>query len=138
MVRWSRAAAVGALLAGCSDEDWVYRPRSDAGAFDAGVVTADGAVGDRGAVDDVGTAGVDGAIVGDGGVPMGDVVIPRDDGATGDGGVAVTGFELQAQGIATTSGGSLTAGTMELTEMGFEVGQPACVGALCLTGGLVP
>jgi len=107
------------LVAGCSDEEWVYRPRRDAAVvMDVGTATVDGAVGDR---------GVAGGVTGD---ATGDV--------GSDAGVVPTGLVMEAQGIATTSGGSLTMGTLELSETGFEVGAPACVGALCLSGGLLP
>lgn len=119
------AGAVAALAAGCSDEEWVYRPRRDAAVMDLGVVV-DGAVGDRGVAGD------------DGMTSTGDAGVGSDADVGTDGGVVATGLMLQVQGIATASGESLAAGTLELSETGFEVGQPGCVGALCLTGGLVP
>lgn len=120
--RWVVGAA---LAAGCSDEEWVYRPRRDAAVMDVGVATVDGAVGDRAGTEDAGT-------------PTGDVGVAGDGGVTNDVGVVAPGLVMQAQGIATTSGGSVTMGTLELSETGFEVGQPVCVGALCLSGGLLP
>ncbi len=137
-----------ALVAGCSDEEWVYRPRRDAAVMDVGTATVDGAVGDRGVTGDVtGDAGTptgdvgtpsDGGMMGDSGTATGDVGLSSDGGIDRDVGVVATGLVMQAQGIATTSGGSLTMGTLELSETGFEVGQPACVGTLCLAGGLLP
>lgn len=114
---WGRAIVGAALLAGCADEDWTYRPR-DAGAarLDGGAVVSDGAVGDRGA--------------------MGDV--PRDGGTTADAGMTTTGLTVRAQGMATSAAGSLTVGTLRVSETGFEVGERACVETLCAVGGLVP
>lgn len=128
--RWAVLGVVGVVLAaGCSDEEWVYRPRRDAGAMDVGMATVDGAVGDRGVMGDA---------TGDVGTPTGDVGSPGDAGVENDVGVVAPGLVMQAQGIATTSGGSVTMGTLELSETGFEVGAPACVGGLCLSGGLLP
>ncbi len=114
--RWAVAAV---LVAGCSDEEWVYRPRRDAAVMDVGAAMVDGALGDRGVMGDA-----TGDVTGDAGTP--------------DDGGGATGLVMQAQGIATTSGGSVTMGTLELSETGFEVGAPGCVGTLCLTGGLLP
>ena len=123
--RWRRAAAGVALLAGCADDEWRYRPRdAGAGRIDVGVTMPDGAMTDRGVVREDGTAGpLD--------VPTGE------DGAT-DAGTPPTGITVRAAGLATAAGGSATAGTLRLSETGFEVGERVCVGTLCAAGGLVP
>lgn len=120
--------AVGAvLLGGCSDEEWIYRPR-DAGRarLDAGVAMSDGAVGDRGVVTDVDV------------VTPGDVPTPRDVGMETDAGPMPTGLTVRAQGVATSGAASATVGTLRVSETGFEVGERGCVGTLCAVGGLVP
>lgn len=115
------------VLAGCSDEDWLYRPR-DAGAarLDSGVVVSDGAVGDRGVAGDVDV------------VTPGDVPTTRDGGTDVDAGPVATGITVLAQGMATSAGGSATVGTLRVSETGFEMGERGCVGTLCVVGGLVP
>lgn len=119
---------------GCSDEDWLYRAR------DAGAMSDVRAVIDVGMID-----------VGMIDVRMIDAVTPTEDVAVtdwaevgGDGAtnptdvVTPTGLALRSSGVATGSGGGATVGTLRLTETGFEMGERACVGALCLVGGMVP
>ncbi len=124
---WGRAIVGAALLAGCADEERTYRPR-DAGAarLDSGAVVSDGAVGDRGGSGDVGN------------VTPTDVPRATDGGTTADAGMTTTGLTVRAQGMATSAAGSLTVGTLRVSETGFEVGGRACVGTLCAVGGLVP
>ena len=52
--------------------------------------------------------------------------------------MTTTGLTVRAQGMATSAAGSLTVGTLRVSETGFEVGGRACVGTLCAVGGLVP
>lgn len=130
-----------AALAGCANDDWTYRPRDAAVAADTGPVT-DAARVDVGTQRDAVTANdvtrSDGGMVGpdvgfiDAGLPTGDVILVVDTGAP------ATGLALRAQGFATVAGQSSPVGTLRLTETGFEIGDRACVGSLCLAGGLVP
>lgn len=57
-------------------------------------------------------------------------VVPADAGPTT--------LSLHANGIATTGTDGLRAGTLRLTETGFEIGGRTCVGSLCLSGGITP
>lgn len=145
--RWGWVAVGVVLLAGCSDEDWLYRPR-DAGAarLDSGVVVSDGAVGDRGVAGDVDvvtpgdvpTTRDGGTDVDVGVITQDDVPTERDVGAGADTGPIPTGLTVRAQGMATSAGGSATVGTLRVSETGFEMGERGCVGTLCVVGGLVP
>lgn len=126
-----------ALLAGCADDDWVYRPRDGGSArLDAGVVRADGAVGDRTVAGDVPRD--DGTETDAGVVTQGDVPTERDVGAGTDTGPMPTGLTVRVQGIATSAGGSASVGTLRVSETVFEMGGRTCVGTLCAVGGLVP
>jgi hypothetical protein len=139
------ACAIGLLMSfvGCANDDWVYRPRD--GAADAGGLTDVPSM-DLGSARDV-VPGPDGARV-DGSMGGPDIGARSDvgfsDGGTpavdarmADGGSMLTGLALRAQGIASV-GGAPTAGTLRLTETGFEFGDRACTGGLCIVGGLVP
>ena len=146
-LRWGRLAVGAVLLAGCSDEDWLYRPR-DAGTarLDSGVVVSDGAAGDHGAALDLGVVPptdvpliLDSRTDADVGViTQDDVPTERDVGAGTDTGPIPTGLTVRAQGMATSAGGSATVGTLRVSETGFEMGERGCVGTLCVVGGLVP
>lgn len=134
---WGRWAIGVALLAGCADEDWVYRPRDGGSArLDAGVVRTDGAVGDRTVAGDVPRDL--GAETDAGVITQVDVPTERDVVAGTDAGPMPTGLNVRVQGIATSAGGSASVGTLRLSETGFEMGERSCVGTLCAVGGLVP
>jgi hypothetical protein len=49
-----------------------------------------------------------------------------------------TTLSLRTNGIASTGTDGLRAGTLRLTETGFEIGGRTCVGSLCLSGGITP
>jgi hypothetical protein len=65
--------------------------------------------------------------------PMGD---GSDGGSDGDGGTA-GGLRL-AQGGFVTSPGGTAAGSISVHDDGFEIGERACQGSLCVSGGWVP
>ncbi len=135
-------------LAGCANDDWVFRAR------DAAVVALDARRLDAAATGDRPT-GTD-VTVTDRGTPTGDVAtssdlgirdagmsedgaVPPDLGVTiPDSGTTLTGLRMRVQGIASTAGLGSGSGSLRLTETGFEMGSRTCVGGLCMAGGLVP
>lgn len=140
-----------ACLVGCAHDDWTYRPRDGSTAVDVGSA-ADQPGGDVGMARDVVTSNdvvtSDDVVTGDVGMVGSDVVMIPDGGMVDAGttprdvvvmdvGTGPTGLRLRVQGIAST-GSAPAAGSLRLTETGFELGGRACTGTLCLAGGLVP
>ncbi|MDO9021800.1 MAG: hypothetical protein Q7V43_33040 [Myxococcales bacterium] len=131
------------VLAGCSDDEWLYRPRDAGARMDSVVVVTDGAVADRGVTSDTG-----GMTTGDvpterdvgaaADAPSGDVPMERDAGTDVDAGQVATGLAVRAQGLASTESGSAAVGMLRVSETGFELGERGCAGSLCVVGGLVP
>lgn len=146
-------------LAGCANDDWVFRPH-DAEAQSPDVPFVDGMIAGDGPVradvlrTDLGPIGNDvpvGPDVGfiDAGAPdtgseESDAAVAVDVGFvdTGvgapDSGLPSTGLTLRSHGIASTAGAGAAAGSLRLTESGFEFSGRACASSLCLAGGLVP
>ncbi len=133
-------------LVGCANDDWTFRPRDASAATDVRAST------DRPVADvasprdapinpdaprvDTGTIGPDVVVTADLGVV--DAGFPEFDVVIADSGTTPTGLSLRAQGSATIADQGSAVGSLRLMETGFEIGDRACVGSLCLAGGLVP
>ena len=157
--RLGRLATLLLSLAGCANDDWEFRPRdagarpSDAARVDV-VIPRDGTIGTDVTRTDLGPIGTDVVIGSDvgfidaGAIDTGsvgtDVVVTVDVGTvdtgveTPDSGLPPTGLTLRAHGIASTAGAGASAGSLRLTETGFEFSGRTCASSLCLAGGLVP
>lgn len=141
---YSKALLVAFALTGCQDDPWIFRPR-DAGRVADLPLPPDGDVGDASAPLDGDVrdaiAPLDGPAPADGTAP--DVSVATDGIAedrmppVGDGPDA-TALSLRANGCVTTGGEPQQVGSLRLTETGFELGERACAGPLCLAGGLIP
>jgi hypothetical protein len=94
-------------------------------------------VGDLSRADADVTDGRDGDVAADADVD-GDADADVGSDVDGDGDADGDALVLHAVGMATVAGEGLAAGSMRLTEVGFEGGGRSCAGSLCLWVGVMP